>query len=120
MNRLHLARWLAGLALLITAPAVPAAACTSAAPACTEWIAMEGPLGTQVYRSHALGTRNEGVTRALVIIHGGSRDAHNQFRHALAAAFLAGTLEDTVIVSPRFGSNEEGIPRESLGENAVA
>src|SRR5262245_30217003 len=115
-------RALALLAVLLgSAAAAPAAQpCTSAAPACTEWITMEGPLGALVYRSHALGVRNEAVTRALVIVHGGSRDAHTSFRHALAAAFLAAALDDTVIVSPRFASNAELAAVQITGEDAVA
>jgi hypothetical protein len=38
-------------------------------------------------------------------VHGGSRDAEEQLRVGLAAAFLAGALDDTVIVAPRFASN---------------
>jgi pimeloyl-ACP methyl ester carboxylesterase len=52
-----------------------------------------------------LEARNENITRALVFVHGINRDADNYFRTALAAAFLAGALNNTVIVSPRFASN---------------
>jgi hypothetical protein len=43
-----------------------------------------------------------------VIVHGASRDADNYFRTALGAAFLAGALENTVVVAPRFASNGGG------------
>jgi hypothetical protein len=56
----------------------------------------------------------------VVIVHGGSRDANVNFTHVLAAAFLAGALDDTVIVSPRFASNEENIARDASSGNTVA
>jgi len=113
-------RWLLALTALVSAHGAWAAACTKANETCTEWIAMEGPLSALVYRSHALGARNETITRALVIVHGGSRDAHTNFNHTLAAAFLADALEDTVIVSPRFASNEESLSKQSANTVAAA
>ncbi len=107
-----------GAIAVLAAPAY-AAPCATATAECTEWIAM-GPLRALVYRSHALGARNEGVTRAVVVVHGGSRDADVNFRHILAGAFLAGALDDTVIVSPRFASNHEAIAQQLSGEDAVA
>ncbi len=80
--------------------------CVQPGPACSEWIAMPGtPLRNRVFRSHPLDVPDTAIKRALVIVHGGSRDAEDNLRHALAAAFLAGALDDTVIVSPRFASN---------------
>jgi pimeloyl-ACP methyl ester carboxylesterase len=104
MNRF---RFFVLCSLLLVAATVRAAPCTSATEACTEWVTVAGGPGRSlVYRSFALDTRNEAVTRALVMVHGASRDAHNYFRHALAAAFLAGALEDTVVIAPRFASND--------------
>ena len=98
----------------------PAAACTTATPACTEWLTMAGGPGrTLVYRTYPLGTRNDGITRAFILVHGASRDAHNYFRHALAAAFLAGALENTIVIAPRFASNEGGSCRDTLALNEI-
>jgi pimeloyl-ACP methyl ester carboxylesterase len=58
-----------------------------------------------VFRSFPLDTKKTEITRALVVVHGAGRDADNYFRHVLAAAFLAGALDDTVVISPRFASN---------------
>jgi hypothetical protein len=94
------------LALLLSATAALAGPCTSAVPDCTEWIKPAGqPSRLLVYRSYPLEIRNENITRAFVFVHGILRDADNHFRTALAAAFLAGALNDTVIVAPRFASN---------------
>jgi hypothetical protein len=82
-----------------------AAACVTATPACTEWVAVgKAPAHSLIYRSHSLNVRNEAITRALIVLHGSTREADGNFRSALAAGFLAGALEDTVIVSPRIAS----------------
>jgi pimeloyl-ACP methyl ester carboxylesterase len=53
------------------------------------------------------------------MVHGTGRDAHNYFRTALAAAFLAGALDDTVVVAPRFASSDGGGCRDMLAPNEV-
>lgn len=111
------------LALVTAAALLPWAAaavaqpapCTAATAECTEWVPVgEDAARFMVYRSHALTVRNERITRAMLMIHGQNRDADNYFRHALAAGFLAGALDDTVIVSLRFASNESGRCRDDL------
>ena len=71
-----------------------------------------------IYRNYSLATKNENITRAFVFVHGINRDADNHFRTALAAAFLAGTLNDTAIVVPRFASNssEKGNQAGNCGD----
>jgi pimeloyl-ACP methyl ester carboxylesterase len=85
-------------------PAV--APCMTATAVCTEWILLQGhPQQVLVYRSYPLDQRNERIERALVMVHGGLRLAADQFTNELAGAFLAGALDDTVLVAPRFASN---------------
>ena len=77
-----------------------ATACTSATPTCTEWVVLAGGPGRSlVYRSHPLDTRNEALTRVLVSIHGAGRNADDYFSTTLAAAFLAGGLENTLVIA---------------------
>jgi pimeloyl-ACP methyl ester carboxylesterase len=57
-----------------------------------------------IYRTYSLESRNQAVTEALIVVHGAGRDADNYFRNALAAAFLAGALENTVVIAPRMAS----------------
>ncbi|MCU0255974.1 MAG: alpha/beta fold hydrolase [Vicinamibacterales bacterium] len=102
-----------------TAPATPVAPCTSATPECAEWV----PLGTggarsMIYRTFALDTRNERLTRAVVMVHGQGRDADNYFRTTVAAAFLAGALDDTMVISLKFASSD-GNCRDTLAEGEV-
>lgn len=83
-----------------------AAPCVTKAPACTEWVSLGGgPARSLIYRTYSLDTKNEAITGALVMIHGAGRDADNYFRTAVAAAFLAGALDSTIVISPRFASN---------------
>jgi pimeloyl-ACP methyl ester carboxylesterase len=101
--------------LLLATAAVLPAPCASATANCTEWIKPSGqPSRILVYRTYPLETKNENITRAFVFVHGILRDADNHFRTALAAAFLANTLNDTIIVAPRFGSNS-GVPGNEAG-----
>lgn len=103
-------------ALLVAAAAVVGAPCTTVSPDCTEWIK---PAGQQsrvlIYRNYPLDTKNDNITRALVFVHGINRDADNHFRTVLAAAFLAGALHNTLIISPRFASNSNA-PGNQVGD----
>lgn len=116
-------RNLATLVLLISAASfVPAYAepCTTTAPACTEWVALGGgPARSLVYRTFKLDEKNERITRALIMIHGAGRDADNYFRTAVAAAFLANALADTIVISPRFASNAQRGCNDTLSPNEV-
>jgi hypothetical protein len=109
------------LAFLALPAASFAAACVTATPDCTEFIVLGGgPSRSLVYRNHPLETRNERITRATVILHGASRDADNYYRTAVAAAFLAGALEDTIVISPRIASNAGGSCRDTLAVNEIS
>jgi pimeloyl-ACP methyl ester carboxylesterase len=104
---------------LLAAPAA-AAPCTTTRPECTEWIVHAGgPSRSLVYRTYALDAPNPAITRALIMVHGAGRDADNYFRTAIAAAFLAGALDDTLVVSPRFASRGGGC-NDMLAANEVS
>ena len=96
-------------ALLAASGATAAAPCTTATPNCTEWITPGGATGRfLIYRNHALEQRNAAITRALIMVHGLGRDADSYYRSTVAAAFLAGALEDTVVIATRFASTRGG------------
>jgi hypothetical protein len=108
------------LALLFSATAYAAVPCASATPGCTEFITLgDGPSRALVYRTFPLTEKNEKVTRALVVIHGANRDADNYFRSSLAAAFLAGALDDTIVISPRIAS-AAGACHDTLAADEVS
>jgi pimeloyl-ACP methyl ester carboxylesterase len=107
--------------LFLVSVAAYAAPCTTATPGCTEWLNFGGgPSRSLVYRTYSLDAKNEQITRALIMVHGAGRDADNYFRTAVAAAFLAGALEDTIVVSPRFASNTGSGCRDTLAPNEVS
>ena len=95
--------------------------CTNATAACTQMVAIPGIEGrTLVYRSYPLDARNPAITRALIVIHGYLRDADAHYRAALAAAFLAGALGDTLIIAPRFASSDGGPCNDALAPGEIA
>ena len=92
--------------ILLAAAATALSPCVAVSPDCTEWVKPAGEASRLlVYRNYPLQTKNEAITRAFIFVHGINRDADNHFRTGLAAAFLAGALNNTVIVAPRFASN---------------
>ncbi len=100
--------------------AANSAPCTNAGAGCTEWVTLGGgPSRSLVYRTYPLDARNEKVTRALVMVHGAGRDADNYFRTALAATFLAGAFDDTIVISPRFASNDGRGCKDKLDQNEI-
>ena len=68
-----------------------------------------------IYRTHPIGTRNEAIRRALIMVHGTNRNADHYFATAAAAAFLAGALGDTIVIAPRIiACNDKPEPNEVL------
>ena len=98
--------------LLFAGAAMAAAPCTTVAT-CTDLVTLGGgPWRSKVYTTYPLGTVNPQITRAFVMVHGTGRDADNYYRTAIAAAFLGGALEDTIVIAPRFSSNASGSCRD--------
>ena len=112
-----------GLAASVSAqnrPASPTPACTVATERCAEWVALGGgPARSMIYRSHSLDARSENVRRALIMVHGTNRNADHYFSTAVSAAFLAGALDDAVVISPRMAS-AAGNCRDALATNEVS
>ena len=113
---------LAGL-LASSSPARPVPAGTAAVPApcvrattaCERWVVFgHGPARSMVYASFPLDTRNVAVTRALIMVHGAGRNADHYFETATGAGFLAGALDNTIIIAPRFAAS-----RDSTAPNEV-
>jgi pimeloyl-ACP methyl ester carboxylesterase len=94
-----------------------AAPCTT--PDCTEWVVLNpAPARSLIFRTHPLEIRNEAITRALIMVHGQGRNADDYFRTAVAAGFLAGRLDDTVIIAPKIASNDRSCS-DTLAVNEV-
>jgi hypothetical protein len=113
---------LAAGVLVSLCASIPAhgAPCATTKQECTEWITLGGGPGRSlIYRTYALDEKNEKITRAMIMVHGAGRDADNYFRTAVAAAFLAGALEDAIVISPRFASNGGGC-QDKLAANEIS
>src|SRR5260370_15115363 len=116
MNRL-LFLLLVFLALFVSASAQP---CMKATTDCSEWVTLGDDARSLVYRTYALEAKNEKITRALIVVHGQGRDADNYFRTALAAGFLANAFDDTIIIAPRFASNDGRGCRDTLAADEIS
>src|SRR5471030_1202192 len=110
---------LAAAVLVVAAPARAQTPCTRAVAACERWITFAGgPARSMVYANYALDARNPAITRALIMVHGAGRNADHYFETATAAGFLAGALDNTVIVSPRLiASPDKAQPNEVMWPN---
>ena len=96
-------RMLTIMTMLGTPAAAVAAPCTTPTNLCAEWITLgDGPARSLVYRSYPLTERNDRIRRAVVIVHGSDRDAEGYFQIGVAAARLAGALNDTIVIAPKF------------------
>lgn len=97
-----------------------APACTTAAAACTEWVSLgSGSARSLIYRSRSLDAPNPAIRRALIMIHGTNRNAHDYFKTAVTAAFMAGALDDAVVIAPRVAS-QSGNCKDELAPNEVS
>ena len=93
--------------------------CISATDKCVEWVTLDvGGARSMVYRSYPLTVGNAKITRALIMVHGANRNADHYFTTATGAAFLAGALDDTLVISPAFHS-ADGDCKDSLAPNEV-
>jgi len=108
--------------LLIAGNAVAAAAgpCVAPVSTCFEWVNIAGAsTRTMVYRNYPIDARNDAITHALIVVHGQGRDGSNYYRHALAAGFLAGALDKTLVIAPRFSSNEGRTCRDAIAQDEL-
>jgi pimeloyl-ACP methyl ester carboxylesterase len=102
---------------------VVAAPCSKATNACERWVTFgKGPARSMVYASYPLDVPNPAITRALIMVHGAGRNADHSFETSMAAGFLAGALDNTVIIAPHFiAGKDKPAPNEVMwperGEN---
>src|SRR5262245_47633472 len=89
--------------------------CTKAVTACERWITFgSGPARTKVYGTYPLDAVNPRVTRALVMVHGAGRNADHYFETSTAAGFLAGALDNTIILAPRFAAGNDKVAENEV------
>jgi hypothetical protein len=76
--------------------------------------ALDSAHGVRLITTHPLDAPNSRIVRALIVIHGSGRNAEHSFESAIAAATRAHALDDTIIIAPRFSSNDDGQCRDTL------
>ena len=100
-------------------PAVVSLPCVTATAPCTEWVEAR-PRACAVDalpQLLSLDVRNEDIRRGLVMVHGTNRNADHYFSTAVAAAFLAGALEDSVVISLRFTGCTDKLEPNEVGSS---
>jgi pimeloyl-ACP methyl ester carboxylesterase len=89
--------------------------CVSVANSCTDWVTLgDGPARGMIYRTFPLDVRNPAIRRALIMVHGALRNADHYFATATGAAFLAGALDDSLVIAPAFRSWDGGDCQDKL------
>lgn len=111
--------FLFAMLLCIGSSVLAAEPCTKATADCTRWVHLSGDSRSLVYSTYPLDKKNDQIVRALIVVHGQGRDADNYFRTSLAATFLAGAFNDTIVISPRFASNNGTGCKDALATNEV-
>ena len=108
-NFVLLAGLLTALPTAVRTPAdPPIQPCTTPTTACERWVTFgNGPARSLVYGSYPLDVPNPAITRALIMVHGAGRNADHYFATAMSAAFLAGALENTVVLAPKFTAGRD-------------
>jgi hypothetical protein len=71
--------------------------------ACEQWITYgRGPARSRIYSTYKVDSYNPALRRALILVHGANLMGGYFFRHGMAAAILAGALDNTMVVSTYF------------------
>ena len=95
--------------------------CSTATPDCTAKLPLgDGSKFALYYRNYPLTQPTAKIERAMIIIHGATRNAHDYFSTGMAAAFLAGALDNTLVISPRFAGNTGALCSDPLAANEIA
>lgn len=94
--------------------------CVSATSDCTEWVLLHGgPERALVYGTYSLTAPNPAIHRALIMVHGATRNPDHYFRTATTAAFMASALNDTIVIAPGFFSDDQEC-KDKLEKNQVS
>lgn len=118
--RIAVSTILVGVLMTLSAHAADAP-CAAATTACTEMLAIPKSEGrVLIYRTYPVDAKNAAIRRAVIVIHGLGRDADTYFRSTLAAAFLNDALGDTIVIVPRFASNEGGPCKDTLAAGEIS
>lgn len=99
--------------------AIAATPCTADKEECMRAVPLAGSARGLAYSTYSLDERNESVTRVLIVVHGAGRNADSYFRSAVAAAQLSNALDNTIVIAPRFASNNGKSCKDSFAAGEV-
>jgi pimeloyl-ACP methyl ester carboxylesterase len=104
-----------GAASLLADIRVPRASpCVAASADCHEPFTVAGQLTVGVYRTFALANPNPAITRAVVVVHGSSRNNDHYFKAVADSAVSAGVAGDVLVVAPGFRMLADKPPANEL------
>ena len=64
--------------------------------------------------SYPLDKPNSAITRALIMVHGAGRNWDHYFETSTGAGFLAGALDNTIIIAPRFAAGNDTVAANEI------
>lgn len=105
-----------GLAILSGAAGATAAAPCMEGPACWDLFPLPDRLKMPHYRSHPLDKKNDAIKRAVIVIHGNSRNAHRYFPRVTKVAAAARLAHETLVIAPSFSIENDDRPHRQPGE----
>jgi pimeloyl-ACP methyl ester carboxylesterase len=95
--------------------------CSTATPDCTARLPLgDGSKFATYYRNYPIDKPNLKIERVMIIIHGAGRNADDYFSTGMASAFLAGALDNTLVISPLFAGNNGAACKDALATNEIA
>jgi poly(3-hydroxybutyrate) depolymerase len=92
---------------------VPYPSCSANAEQCLDSFAVDGH-AMPLYRNVSLTAPNAAITRAVIVVHGSSRDASNFFYSAMTAAEQDGVDATTAVIAPHFECGDDNPPAGQL------
>lgn len=92
------------LSLLLSLALTP---CLKGDLSCTEKIEAQDRF-VRVYRNFSIAAGQPQARRAIVMVHGASRNANDYFLTAVSSALVAGRLDDTLVIAPHYKSATGG------------
>lgn len=82
--------------------------CSTSTPVCTDRFEIADGVFLPAFTSHSIQDGDPSVTRALVMVHGSSRNAEDFFDTSVSAATSDGALAETLIIAPLFPTILDG------------
>lgn len=82
--------------------------CMTSTPVCTDRFEIADGVYLPAFTSHSIEDGDPSVTRALVMVHGSSRNAEDFFDTSVSAATSDGALGETLIIAPLFQTILDG------------